>query len=200
MLRFCVNAGPAFIISAVGAGMLGNVRAGAVLFAAHILAALLMGLGGRIWDGRSKEADREEGLPAGPKRLPTAAAFVESVNGRLPVAAVYVRLCGAVRGHPGPVRRFRFHGADPAGVGPAFSFGRRGCGRAELSVPLPAGGKLRGGGGLRRGRAGAAAAGDGAGLGRVDVHCQLAANLHAYKVMTAVFSPPGRYTPRWGAC
>ena len=52
MLRFCVNAGPAFIISAVGAGMLGSVRMGVVLFAAHILASVLVGIGGRLLEVR----------------------------------------------------------------------------------------------------------------------------------------------------
>lgn len=48
MLRFCVNGGPAFIISAVGAGMMGSVRFGVVLFTAHLLASLLIGIGGGI--------------------------------------------------------------------------------------------------------------------------------------------------------
>lgn len=81
MLRFCVNAGPAFVISAVGAGMLGSVRYGAVLFAAHIAASLLMGIGQRVWMGRHPVVDRvpmEARRPA--PRLPVSTAFVESVN------------------------------------------------------------------------------------------------------------------------
>ena len=187
MLRFCVNAGPAFIISAVGAGMLGNVRAGAVLFAAHILAALLMGLGGRIWDGRSKEADREEGLPAGPKRLPTAAAFVESVNGAcrsllymcgfVVLFAAILALCDA-SGFPALIQQalalpFRLAGADADALNCLFPcLLEVSCGAVEAS----------GAGGLAPLLLGMAL-----GWGGLSVHCQLAANLHAYKVMDRGF-------------
>ncbi len=44
MTLFCVNAGPAFIVSTVGAGLLGSVRAGWLLFAAHAATSLLMGI------------------------------------------------------------------------------------------------------------------------------------------------------------
>ena len=43
MLLFCVNAGPAFVVSTVGAGLLGNARYGVVLLAAHMLASLTIG-------------------------------------------------------------------------------------------------------------------------------------------------------------
>lgn len=42
MSRFCVNAGPAFIISAVGCGILGNKKLGVVLFVSHILSSLII--------------------------------------------------------------------------------------------------------------------------------------------------------------
>ncbi len=46
--RFCINAGPGFIISTVGSGLLGNVTAGVLLYAAHVTASILIGiLGGR---------------------------------------------------------------------------------------------------------------------------------------------------------
>lgn len=44
MLCFCVNAGPAFVISAVGAGFLKDPWAGALLFASQILASLILSL------------------------------------------------------------------------------------------------------------------------------------------------------------
>ncbi|WP_411676252.1 sporulation protein [Caproicibacter sp.] len=45
MLGFCVNAGPSFVITAVGAGFLKSPRAGAVLFAAQGIVFLLLGIG-----------------------------------------------------------------------------------------------------------------------------------------------------------
>ena len=48
MLCFCVNGGPAFIISAVGAGMMGEIRSGVILYCAHIAASLILGLIQRI--------------------------------------------------------------------------------------------------------------------------------------------------------
>ncbi|MDR1891825.1 MAG: hypothetical protein LBQ48_02270 [Oscillospiraceae bacterium] len=44
MLCFCVNAGPAFVLTAVGAGMLNNPRAGWILLTANTLAALMIGV------------------------------------------------------------------------------------------------------------------------------------------------------------
>ncbi len=42
MMRFCVNAGPAFIISAVGIGILGNKLLGFMLFVSHLLSSFLI--------------------------------------------------------------------------------------------------------------------------------------------------------------
>ncbi len=44
MTYFCVNAGPAFIVSTVGAGLLGNVHAGWMLFTSHAIASIGMGI------------------------------------------------------------------------------------------------------------------------------------------------------------
>jgi len=41
---FCVNAGPAYLIGAVGSGMLGSKRAGMILFAAMLVSGLALGL------------------------------------------------------------------------------------------------------------------------------------------------------------
>ena len=44
MTLFCVNGGPGFIVSTVGAGLLGSVQAGWLLFAAHAVTSLGMGI------------------------------------------------------------------------------------------------------------------------------------------------------------
>ncbi len=41
MLCYCVNAGPAFLISAVGVGVFGNIKIGVLIFFAQILSAVL---------------------------------------------------------------------------------------------------------------------------------------------------------------
>ena len=43
-LRFCTNAGPAFVVGGIGAGMLGSVKAGVLLLIAHLAASLLIAL------------------------------------------------------------------------------------------------------------------------------------------------------------
>lgn len=43
LLGFCDNCGPAFLLGYVGAGILGDLRTGAVLFAVHALSAVLTG-------------------------------------------------------------------------------------------------------------------------------------------------------------
>jgi len=54
MTAYCVGGGPGFIISTVGAGLLGSTRAGILLFAAHATASLVIG----IWLGRGHRHDR----------------------------------------------------------------------------------------------------------------------------------------------
>lgn len=44
LLTFCINSSPAYIIGAVGAGLLHSAQAGALLYVAHILSSLLVGL------------------------------------------------------------------------------------------------------------------------------------------------------------
>lgn len=44
MLCFCVNSGPAFVISAVGAGFLRSARAGWILFASQIIGSVVLSL------------------------------------------------------------------------------------------------------------------------------------------------------------
>lgn len=43
-LPFCVNAGPAFILLAVGKGILGSIKTGYILLAAHLLSSILITL------------------------------------------------------------------------------------------------------------------------------------------------------------
>lgn len=43
LLRFCNNSGPAFIVGAAGSAAFGSAGAGFILYAAHVLAALLLG-------------------------------------------------------------------------------------------------------------------------------------------------------------
>ena len=44
MLRFCVNSGPAFCISALGGGMLGSIKAGIVIFLSAASASIIAGI------------------------------------------------------------------------------------------------------------------------------------------------------------
>ncbi len=77
MLRFCVNGGPGFIISAVGVGMMNRVEFGVVLFAAHLVAAFLLGVFSAPRGTRRKHSTaRTISTP----HLPPAAALVESVT------------------------------------------------------------------------------------------------------------------------
>ena len=185
MLRFCVNGGPAFIISAVGAGMMGSVRFGAVLFAAHLLASLLMGIGGGIAsrmekpNGQaSKKFAKRDVKPSG-----AAAAFVESVNN---ACRSLLYMCGFVVLFAAALALL-----DVSGVSAWF--------QELVSLPL----RLAGGdtrmmssllpcilevscGCVEAAGTGAAAPmllGITMGWGGLSVHCQLAASLHGEKLM-----------------
>lgn len=49
LLSFCNNAGPAFILGVVGAGIFSSSRAGLLLYGAHVAASVLVGLLFRGW-------------------------------------------------------------------------------------------------------------------------------------------------------
>ena len=78
MLTFCVCGGPGFIIGTVGAGLLGSVRAGVLLFAAQVAVALAIG----VWQGRHH---RRETFTAAAPAVPVR-----------PLAAVVSDTCGAL--------------------------------------------------------------------------------------------------------
>ncbi len=78
VLCFCVNGGPAFVMSAVGVGMLHSPSAGWLLLGVHWLSSLLLGCGlGLIW--RRRPVGVPQGRADVPKarRIPLSEAFVE---------------------------------------------------------------------------------------------------------------------------
>ncbi len=89
MLHFCVNAGPAFAVSAVGAVLLGDVRVGWLLCAAHLLAALLIGVvQARVCPPPARQAPSARGMA-----LPLGSAFAAAVNS---AALSLLYMCGFV--------------------------------------------------------------------------------------------------------
>ncbi len=65
MLCYCVNAGPSFIISAVGAGMLNSKEVGYILLISHITASLITAFIIKIFFGTKEKnkKDRSNSLP-----------------------------------------------------------------------------------------------------------------------------------------
>ena len=72
MLRFCINASPAYVVSAIGTGLFGNARIGAVICFAHLFSAVLIGL-----FSRSKKTPPTLTVKA--KTMGFADCFVKSV-------------------------------------------------------------------------------------------------------------------------
>lgn len=181
MLCFCVNGGPAFLISAVGAGMLGSVGYGALLYAAHIAASLLLGVLLRIGD----TADGEP--PASPKRAvprpSPASAFVEAVNaacrsmltmcGFIVLFAALLSLAdgsglsaGLSRALSAPLEALGLDGSIAACLLPCLlevSCGSVEAAHAGVTAPLLLGMTL--------------------GWGGLSVHCQVAAALHEHRLV-----------------
>ncbi len=146
LLGFCDNCGPAFLLGYVGAGVLGDLRAGAALFAVHALAAVLTGAflcraageRGQVMPGRR--------IPAKP--VPFAQALTASVTG---AAGAMLNICAFVV-------LFQVLAALP-----------------PSPLPLPALGALEmvsGMAALPSGKAGFIAAAAIAGWGGLSVHCQ----------------------------
>jgi len=84
MLGFCYGPSPAFLITAVGAGMLFDRRAGMILFCAQVISAVLVGF------ILSLKAPWPSGKSSGPKMKGGAGAFVSAVTS---ASATMFNLC-----------------------------------------------------------------------------------------------------------
>ncbi len=89
LLGFCNNSGPAFLVGAVGAGVFGSEKAGLLLYAAHILAALTAGV--LLRSGQVPKVESQP--PAAATPLPFARALSEAVRGAVPAL---LSVCGFV--------------------------------------------------------------------------------------------------------
>ncbi len=90
MLRCCINGGPGFVVSAVGTGMMGSAAFGWLLFAAHLLAAFILGVVGAPRGSRRRTVVRTRRPTV---VLPATAALVESVTGACETLLI---MCGFV--------------------------------------------------------------------------------------------------------
>lgn len=91
LLSFCNNSGPAFIFGVVGAGIFSSSAVGIMLYLAHTLASVLVGIMFRHW-GSAEEKRKGARLPqAPPKRF--AAAFTDSVKSAFQTT---LNICGFV--------------------------------------------------------------------------------------------------------
>ena len=88
LLAFCTNSNPVFLISVLGVGVFGSVRAGVWLWLIHLLSALLTGL---LFRNHGGPARRQAGGTAAFQAVSLSAAFVaavrESLSGMLSVCA-----------------------------------------------------------------------------------------------------------------
>ena len=110
LLAFCNNSNPVFLISVLGGGVFGSVRAGVWLWLIHLLSALLTGL---LFRNHGGTARRQAGGTAAFQAVSLPAAFVaavrESLSGMLSVCAfvtffyVLARPLASLGGWLGPV-------------------------------------------------------------------------------------------------
>lgn len=94
MMLFCVNAGPAFIINAVGESMLGSKKAGAILLAATVTASLVMGFFTRFFKEKNEETHEIKAINNKGKAL---AISVESSVETMLIVCGWILVFGALR-------------------------------------------------------------------------------------------------------
>ena len=80
LLAFCNNSNPVFLISVLGVGVFGSVRAGVWLWLIHLLSALLTGL---LFRNHGGPARRQAGGTAAFQAVSLSAAFVAAVRASL---------------------------------------------------------------------------------------------------------------------
>lgn len=88
MLCYCVNAGPSFIIGAVGVGIYGSRKTGIMLYVSQIISAIVIGF---ILSFIEKREHKE--LPPIPEKTPYSTAFVRSTANAVDSI---LRMCGFI--------------------------------------------------------------------------------------------------------
>lgn len=114
LLVFCNNSGPAFLIGAAGVGVFGSVRAGLILYACHVLAAVTAGviLRPRQYAQPSRPVPQPEAEPGALSRAVTASVrnmlnvcgFVvifSAIVSALDASGVFSRVAGSIAMHTG---------------------------------------------------------------------------------------------------
>jgi len=91
LLAFSNNSGPAFILGVVGVGIFASSRVGLLLYAAHALASILVGILFRNWGKERPGGERRGQEPIGAVRF--SQAFVGSVTGAIQST---LHICGFV--------------------------------------------------------------------------------------------------------
>ncbi len=93
MLCFCVNAGPPFLIGALGVGLFRSIKIGIFLFAAQTLSALTIALASSLFSKQPKEQNLSE-----QRFQPGSVVFVQSVvnaaESCFRMCAFLVLICG----------------------------------------------------------------------------------------------------------
>ncbi len=88
MLCYCVNAGPSFIIGAVGIGMYGSLKTGVMLYVSQIISALLIGFALSFTEKRNFAQ-----MPPIPENTPYSTAFVRSTA---TAVEAMLKMCGFI--------------------------------------------------------------------------------------------------------
>jgi sporulation integral membrane protein YlbJ len=91
LLAFCNNSGPAFIFGVVGAGVFSSSRAGLLLYLAHTLASVCVGIIFRRWGSKSEKGSGERIGEIAVKRF--SVAFTDSVKSAFQTT---INICGFV--------------------------------------------------------------------------------------------------------
>lgn len=131
MSLFCVCAGPAFVVGAVGTSMLGSRACGVLLFAAQTLAALTVGVLLRFTASASP-ARPAQSVPFGRLSRSLCAAVADAGEAMLSVCAWVLLFSGV----SAVARRLPQAAALPIGCLLEVTTGCRVAAEAELSLPL----------------------------------------------------------------
>ncbi len=94
MMFFCVNAGPAFVINAVGVSLLNSKKAGIILFVSMVISSLITGMITKLFDKSPKDCFIEFSLPKNTGNI--VKAVEDSVKAMISVCG-WILVFGSIR-------------------------------------------------------------------------------------------------------